>query len=427
MKKILVGIVVFFIVLIGAAIAVPFLFKDKIVQAAKDAANQELNAILNFESIDVSLLQNIKNFPDITLVVHQPSIAGIGQFTGDTLVKMDALKLALDIKSLFQSEKPMEIHGIELVNADIYAKVAADSQANWDITKPTKETKEPSKFSLAIESIVLDNVNVKYIDVPANNSAEIMGLNHKANGDFTNNLVKYSSETTIGDLSYFHGLIPYLKNARLTNESTIEIDQAAKKYSFSANKIQLNDLELLLNGFIQQIDKEAMSMSLDFKTENNDFKKVLSLIPAIYKNDFKKIETKGQFDLKGKVEGLYRGSVYPKMDIVFNVNNGEFQYPDMPKKVSNIQIASAIKSPGGSLDNMSVDISKFSMNIGSDPFEGRLKVSQPSVKSLFGALFERRDQSRRCLEILPYGRSEKTRRSREPRFGSQSEKVRFAI
>jgi hypothetical protein len=98
MKKILVGIVVFIVVLIGAAAAVPFLFKDKIVQAAKDAANQELNAILNFESIDVSLLQNIKNFPDITLVVHNPSISGIGQFTGDTLVKMDASKIGFGYK-----------------------------------------------------------------------------------------------------------------------------------------------------------------------------------------------------------------------------------------------------------------------------------------------------------------------------------------
>lgn len=377
MKKIIIGIIIFITVLIGAAAAVPFLFKDKIVQAAKDAANQELNAILNFESIDVSLLQNLKNFPDITLVVHQPSISGLGQFSGDTLVKMEALKLALDIKSLFQTEKPMEIHGIELVNADIYAKVAADSQTNWDITKPSKETKEPSKFSLAIESIVLDNVNVKYIDVPANNSAEIIGLNHKANGDFANNLVKYTSETTIEDLSYLHGLIPYLKNTRLTNESTIEIDQAAKKYTFSGNTINLNDLELLFNGFIQQMDKDAMSMSLDFMTENNDFKKVLSLIPAIYKNDFKNIETKGQFDLKGKVDGLYRGSIYPKMDIVFNVNNGEFHYPDMPKRVSNIQMASTVKSPGGSMDNLAIDVSKFSMNIGSDPFEGKLKVTQP--------------------------------------------------
>jgi hypothetical protein len=377
MKKLGLGIIVLIAVLLGVAAVVPFLFKDKIVQATKDAANQELNAILNFESIDVSLLQNIKNFPDITLVIHQPSISGVGQFSGDTLIKMEALKLALDIQSIFQTEKPMEIHGIELVNADIYAKVAADSQTNWDITKPTKETKEPSKFSLAIENFILDNVNVKYLDVPGNNSAEIMGLNHKASGDFTNNLVKYSSETNIEDLSYFQGLIPYLKNVKLINESTIEIDQAAKKYTFSGNKINLNDLELLLNGYIQQMDKDAMSMSLDFKTENSDFKKVLSLIPAIYKNDFKNIETKGKFDLKGKIEGLYQGSVYPKMDIVFNVENGEFHYPDMPQKVSNIQIASLVKSPGGSFDNMVIDVSKFSMNIGSDPFEGRLKVSQP--------------------------------------------------
>jgi AsmA-like C-terminal region len=377
MKKLGLGIIVLIAVLLGVAAVVPFLFKDKIVQATKDAANQELNAILNFESIDVSLLQNIKNFPDITLVIHQPSISGVGQFSGDTLIKMEALKLALDIQSIFQTEKPMEIHGIELVNADIYAKVAADSQTNWDITKPTKETKEPSKFSLAIENFILDNVNVKYLDVPGNNSAEIMGLNHKASGDFTNNLVKYSSETNIEDLSYFQGLIPYLKNVKLINESTIEIDQAAKKYTFSGNKINLNDLELLLNGYIQHKDKDAMSMSLDFKTENSDFKKVLSLIPAIYKNDFKNIETKGKFDLKGKIEGLYQGSVYPKMDIVFNVENGEFHYPDMPQKVSNIQIASLVKSPGGSFDNMVIDVSKFSMNIGSDPFEGRLKVSQP--------------------------------------------------
>ncbi len=376
MKKILISVGAFFVLLISTVVAIPFIFKDKIVQAAKDAANQEINAILNFESIDVSLLQNIKNFPDITLVVHNPFISGIGKFAGDTLVKMEALKLALDIKSVFQTEKPMNIHGIELVNAYIYALVAEDGQANWNIAKQTSEKKEESKFWLAIKEIKLNNVNIVYKDIPANNSAEVYGLNHKARGNFSNNLVKYASETSIEEMSYYKGLVPYLKSAKLENESVIEIDQAAMKYKFSDNKIQLNDLELIVNGFVQQMGKDAMSMSLDFKTENNDFKKVLSLIPVIYKNDFKSIETKGQFDLKGKVEGLYRGSVYPKIDIVFNVNNGGFQYPDMPKKVSNIQIASAIKSPGGSMDNMTVDVSKFSMIIGSDPFEGRLKVSQ---------------------------------------------------
>lgn len=388
MRKILVGIFVIMLVLMGTALAIPFLFKDKIVRAAKDAANQEINAILNFESIDISLLQNIKNIPDITLVVHNPSISGIGKFAGDTLVKMEALKLALDIKSVFQTEKPMNIHGIELVNAYIYALVAEDGQANWNIAKQTSEKKEESKFWLAIEEIKLNNVNIVYKDIPANNSAEVYGLNHKARGNFSNNLVKYASETSIEEMSYYKGLVPYLKSAKLENESVIEIDQAANKYTFSDNKIRLNDLELILNGFVQQMDKETMSLSLDFKTKNNEFKKVLSLMSAIYKNDFKSIETKGQFDLKGKVEGLYSGSIYPKMDIGFNIQNGEFQYPSLPKKVSNIQITSAIKSPGGSIDNMTVDVSKFSMNIGNDPFEGKLKVSQP-MSNLYLELYSK--------------------------------------
>lgn len=377
MKKIIYSILILITIMLGGAVAIPFFFKDKIVQAAKDAANQELNAILNFESIDVSLLQNIKNFPDITLVVHRPSVAGIGQFTGDTLVKMDALKLALDIQSIFQTEKPMQINGIELLNADINARIAADSQANWNITKESTEKKEPSKFAFNIEHILLDNINILYKDVPGNNSADIKGLTHKATGNFNNNLVQYKSETDIKDMSYMHGLIPYLKNAHFHNESTIEIDQTANKYQFSDNIIALNDLELRLNGYIQKMDKEALSLKLDFKTEDNDFKKVLSLIPAIYQNDFKNIKTQGKFDLKGQVEGLYRGSVYPKMDISFDIQNGEFQYPNLPKKVSNIHINSAIKSPGGSLDNMIINVTKFAMNIGSDPFEGRLKVSQP--------------------------------------------------
>ena len=237
MRKILVGIFVIMLVLMGTALAIPFLFKDKIVRAAKDAANQEINAILNFESIDVSLLQNIKNFPDITLVVHNPFISGIGKFAGDTLVKMEALKLALDIKSVFQTEKPMNIYGIELVNAYIYALVAEDGQANWNIAKQTSEKKEESKFWLAIKEIKLNNVNIVYKDIPANNSAEVYGLNHKARGNFSNNLVKYASETSIEEMSYYKGLVPYLKSAKLENESVIEIDQAAMKYKFSDNKI----------------------------------------------------------------------------------------------------------------------------------------------------------------------------------------------
>ena len=114
MKKFIIGFFVFILLLLVAAVAFPFLFKDKIIQAAKEAANKEMNASLNFSELDVSLLQNFKNFPDVTLVVSNPNIVGKNQFLGDTLVSMDKLHLALDIKSVFQTGNPIKINAIDI-------------------------------------------------------------------------------------------------------------------------------------------------------------------------------------------------------------------------------------------------------------------------------------------------------------------------
>ncbi|MFY7861400.1 MAG: hypothetical protein ACOVP5_04170, partial [Chitinophagales bacterium] len=107
MKKFFYVIAIFLVLFILSCIAAPFLFKDKILQAANDAANQKLNATLSLGQVDVSLLQNIKRFPDITLVLYNPSIVGKNQFEGDTLIQIDKLLLAIDIKSLFTTGTTM--------------------------------------------------------------------------------------------------------------------------------------------------------------------------------------------------------------------------------------------------------------------------------------------------------------------------------
>ena len=376
MKKTIIGFAIFIALILSAAVILPYMFRDKIIAAAKETANKELKAILNFENIDVSILQNIRHFPDITLIIDHPSITGIDQFHGDTLVKMDRLLLALDIQSLFQSSQPMDIHAITIENAHILAKIAADSSKNWEITTPSDQ-KKTSPFSLQIERITLDNVNIRYIDIPSNISSEIFGLHHTARGNFSDNLVQYISQTEIKDLSYYQGIVPMIKNVHLKNESEISIDQTSKKYSFEKNKITLNDLNLILNGSVQLLENNATNIQLDFNTENNDFKSILSLIPAIYKNNYSAIETKGKFDLKGTVKGIYHNASYPAMNIALNIQQGEFHYPDMPQRVSDIHIASHITSNGGTLDNMVVDIPKFAMRIGKDPFEGKMHITHP--------------------------------------------------
>ncbi|MBS5797329.1 MAG: AsmA family protein, partial [Dysgonomonas mossii] len=124
-------------------------------------------------------------------------------------------------------------------------------------------------------------------------------------------------------------------------------------------------------------DYEDMEFDLKLNAPDTQFKDILSLVPAMYTADFKDVKTSGTAKLEAYIKGLMHGDSYPAFDVKIMVNDAMFQYPSLPKAVNNINVAMAINSKGGSLDNMIIDISKFSFNLGGNPFSGSLNVSTP--------------------------------------------------
>jgi hypothetical protein len=59
------------------------------------------------------------------------------------------------------------------------------------------------------------------------------------------------------------------------------------------------------------------------------------------------------------------------------VDDGFFQYPDLPQPVKNINIAMKVDNPDGVTDNTVVDISKGHIEFGNDPFDFRLLLKKP--------------------------------------------------
>ena len=99
MKKILLILTIVLIVLIGAVIAIPFLFKDDIKSAidSEISKNVEANVYFDASKIGVSI---IKNFPNITLTLEDFGIVGKGIFENDTLAAIDAFEITVDLKNL---------------------------------------------------------------------------------------------------------------------------------------------------------------------------------------------------------------------------------------------------------------------------------------------------------------------------------------
>ncbi len=376
MKKFLVGFLVFFVILIASAVAVPYFFKDKIIAKAKEEISKQLNAKVDFSDIDLSLLKNIRNFPNIALGIDDLTITGIAPFEGDTLLNIGSANASLDLMSVIKGEQ-YKIEAISLEDASLNAIINKEGIANWNILKPSTDTATSKPFALALNKLALDNINLYYDDLKGGTSLKIVNLNHKGKGDFASEILDYTSSTAIEKLSFSQGLITYLKEATLNLESSVNIDQTQHKYTFKENKLILNRLGLLLNGFIQIPDSTKTVMDISFNADKTDFKSLLSLIPAVYSKDFKDIVASGILKLDGMAKGTLQGDAYPAFALNLKVDNGKFQYPKLPTAVTDVFIDAHINNPGGNLDKTLINVPDLRLKLANEPIVAKLKVATP--------------------------------------------------
>lgn len=376
LKKVLLGVLLLFVLLIGAIVAVPFLFKDEINAALKEEINKNLNAKVDYGSFDLSLL---RSFPNFSFSIDDVSVAGIGEFKGDTLAYIKNFRFTLDIMTVINKEK-YKILQVILTEPKIHALVTKDGKANWDIAKPstdkTTTSSESSNFAFQINKYAIEKGDIVYEDLKGKTYASVKDLDFSGSGDVTTDVYDFITKTEIASLTYRSGAVAYLSAAKIKADNTVKIDQKNSKYTFANNEINVNDLGLLFDGFVK-LNKDNYDLDVKFKSKATTFKSILSLIPAIYSKDFADIKTSGNLKLDGFVKGLYSEFAYPGFGLNLNVSNAMFQYPSLPTAVNNINIDAKITKEQGPLDKTLVNIQKLHADIGTDPIDARIFVSTP--------------------------------------------------
>lgn len=105
LKKILKIVGITMVVLILAAFAIPYFFKDKIIAKVKTELNNRLNAKVNFKDVDISIF---RHFPRLAVGLEDLQVVGIDAFAGDTLLAVKQIDVALNLMSVIKGDK-MEI------------------------------------------------------------------------------------------------------------------------------------------------------------------------------------------------------------------------------------------------------------------------------------------------------------------------------
>jgi uncharacterized protein involved in outer membrane biogenesis len=377
-KRILLTLGILVVLLLVAAVLIPILFKDRIEQAVKDEVNKSLNATVNWGEWDITLL---KSFPDLTVEIADVSVTNQAPFEGIELARIGRFIATVDVRSLFGDR--IEVKRIGLVRPNVRVKVLADGRANWDIAKadstaaPAPADTAASRFNVGLKEYWIEDGRVVYDDASLAFAMELLGLDHRGSGDFTQDLFVLRTTTHADSASVVFDGVKYLRHAKADVKADLDMDMPKLRFTFKDNEAAINQLVLGFDGWLA-MPADDIDMDITWSARKTDFGTLLSLVPAAFASDLNGVQLSGKAGFSGFVKGTYNDTRMPGFGLQVLVENGRFKYPDLPAAAEDIQVDLAINSPGGKdLDGMVIDLKRFALKMAGNPVEARMHLVKP--------------------------------------------------
>lgn len=385
MKKAFKIIGVVFLILIIALFLTPILFKGSIEKMVKKAANDNVNAQIEWASLDLSLF---RNFPNASLSLEEVSVINKAPFERDTLVYAKNFNIAMGVMQLFKDEG-LKIDQIYLNDALINVKVDSLGNSNYDIAKTaeaseiseTTETKKAEKpFQLNLNHYEINSSTINYLDESGNIFLKLKEFNHSGDGDFAESVFTLKTHTD-SKISFDFDGTNYLKDNSIVLDADLEMDLENMKFTFLDNEVLVNQLPLQFEGYVQLFENYN-DIDIQFSTPSSDFKNFLALIPEAYASNLDGVTTTGDFKLNGVIKGKVDETYIPTLDISASSSNASFQYTDLPKKVDDISLNIELKNESGLVEDTYINFNDVKFRIDQDRFAGSGSVKNLTTNML---------------------------------------------
>lgn len=374
-KWVAISLAAFLVIAIGAAMILPKVYKEKLRVSLEKEIDQKVDADVSFSNVDLQLL---RHFPNLTLSFNNLLIKGKGEFLHDTLASADDIQLEVKLWSWISKDE-IELKSIHLVHPEINVYVLKDGRANYDIAKPspdsTTETPASSPFKIAIDKISIEKGRIAYADWYRNIFVEAMDVQHLGSGDFTQDQFEYETQTIIRQFSLNYDKIQYLSKKTIGIDLIMEMNLPETKFTFKQNQIQINHFVFSVDGFFQQV-VDRYAMNLKFKAQETTFKNILSLVPGLYMKDFDNLETHGELEFSGFLDGVYSNETneLPAFQLKAKVKNAMVKVDSLPEAFNNIQFDLVVDNKERVLDSTVIDFKTFHVDLGKHPVHGRIKI-----------------------------------------------------
>lgn len=370
MKKALKVTGILIAVFILALAVLPVLLKKPLLEKAKTAINQNVDAEVEFADLKLSFF---RSFPKITLELVQVSVTGRGPFSNDTLLIVPSLRTKTALGQLFGDQ--IGIEEIVLDRPWLNLLVDTTGNVNWDIVpegEPT-EASGDSGLEMKLEQIeIIDGLFV-YNDKELNMLLELAGLNFDISGEMYGTATQLLADGGSDRFSLVYEGTSFISNVSLATRTVLNIDYEKMDIAIQENELFVNRLPLEVTGMLQ-MPNDSIFFDLQLKTKESGFENFLALVPPSFEEYLKDFKTQGTATIAGTVNGFYYGEDYPAFNLVLDVADGNLHYTELPEEIRNISAYVEIDKPQGSLDSTRVDVQKAHAEVRNSPADMTLKL-----------------------------------------------------
>ena len=294
--------------------------KNQIKKYAIDQLNAQLDAKITINNIDITLF---KHFPKVSLDMHLVRVTDPIQ-PHKFLLQAEHVYIGFNFYDILRKQYSIKLIAIDSAQLNLYTNL--EGKSNFNIFKKDTSTVANHSFLLSLKEVNLNQVNVVYTNKSNKQHYDLRVQNTLLSGDFSNTGESINCKGLVYARMVKSNQFVFAKNKLLNLDLMLAINNQTETYSFTKGFIDLDMLQLNLEGSITNKPKSVL-FDVKVGARKLDIPSMLSLLPGIVSIPTD-LNSEGELYFNGLIRGEASETSSPQISLTFGVKNGKLKKGD---------------------------------------------------------------------------------------------------
>ncbi len=294
--------------------------KNQIKKYAIDQLNAQLDAKITINNIDITLF---KHFPKVSLDMHLVRVTDPTQ-PHKFLLQAEHVYIGFNFYDILRKQYSIKLIAIDSAQLNLYTNL--EGKSNFNIFKQDTSTVANHSFLLSLKEVNLNQVNVVYTNKSNKQHYDLRVQNTLLSGDFSNTGESINCKGLVYARMVKSNQFVFAKNKLLNLDLMLAINNQTETYSFTKGFIDLDMLQLNLEGSMTNKPKSVL-FDVKVGARKLDIPSMLSLLPGIVSIPTD-LNSEGELYFNGLIRGEASETSSPQISLTFGVKNGKLKKGD---------------------------------------------------------------------------------------------------